>query len=102
MLHEKPTILSVPTSGSKRHHRCAADRLPLRQALIHHLNAAHDRFGHMLCAYSDAGRGVDQFIPYEPVTESAFPSDDVQSDQQARAQGWPTLLRFLSALVGGA
>lgn len=71
---------------------------PYAQAIIDHLNAAHDHFSHVLYASSDAGHGVGAFIPYEPTENSLFPEDSLAADQQARAQNWPQLLNFLAAL----
>jgi len=72
---------------------------PYAQAIIQHLDAAHDRFRHTLYRYADAGHGLGVFTPYEP-TQNSQPGDSPLADQRARAQDWPRLLRFLAGLGG--
>ena len=67
------------------------------RAIINHLDAAHDRFRHVLYAYPGAGHSVGTFTPYDPTNTAALSDDDPQADQQARARDWPRLLDFLAA-----
>jgi dienelactone hydrolase len=69
---------------------------PYAHAIMRHLKGAHDSFHYVLYAYPDAGRGVGLFVPYEPISVTAF-DDDLQADQQARVRDWPRLLAFLAA-----
>ena len=67
---------------------------PYADAIIAHLNAAHDHFPHVLYRYANAGHEVGAFVPYEP--QAGNDSAD-QADQEALAAVWPRLLDFLSA-----
>jgi dienelactone hydrolase len=69
---------------------------PYAQAVLRLLDAHHDRWAHVLYAYSGAGHPVGTLVPYEPGSAAADP--DYAADQQARALLWPHLLTFLAAL----
>jgi dienelactone hydrolase len=66
-------------------------------AIIAHLNAAHDRFPHLLYAYAGAGHSVGTFTPYDPTNPTGLSDDHPQANQQARSRNWPRLLDFLAA-----
>jgi dienelactone hydrolase len=70
------------------------------RVIMRHLNAAHDRFPHVLYSYVGAGHSVASFIPYEPTDAGLFSDDHPEVDQQAVARDWPRLLAFLAAWGG--
>jgi hypothetical protein len=66
---------------------------PYAQAIMHLLNAHHDRWAHVLYACPGAGHQVGSLVPDEPsdltavnVSASAF-----RADQEADGQLWPHL-----------
>lgn len=76
---------------------------PFSQAIIARLNAHHDQYQHVLAQYSDAGHGVNVFIPYQPNTvnhEGSLAGQSAQSDQVALANVWPHLMKFLQDTSG--
>jgi dienelactone hydrolase len=73
---------------------------PYAQAILHLLDANHDRWTHVLYAYPGAGHLVGSLIPYEPVSPALAARDlDYAADQQADALLWPHLLSFLAGLA---
>ena len=67
---------------------------PYADAIMAHLNAAHDRFPHVLYSYAHAGHYVGTLVPYEPQI-AAGGADQV--DQEALEADWPRVLNFLAA-----
>ncbi len=77
------------------------------QAIIGHLDAAHDPYPHELAAYPDAGHGIGAPIPYEPAANQAQQTVDgvsvnlsgttPEANALALAQLWPRLLAFFAA-----
>ena len=75
---------------------------PFARAILHLLNAHHDRWTHVLYAYPGAGHAVGELSPYEPESAAVAASDPAYvADQKARALLWPHLLSFLAALTQG-
>lgn len=67
---------------------------PYAAAIMAHLNAAHDRFPHVLYSYTNAGHEVGTIAPYEPFASRSI---DPEANEQAREADWPRLLNFLAA-----
>jgi dienelactone hydrolase len=72
------------------------------QAIQGRLNAAHDRYPHVLYRYQGAGHGAGDLTPYEPIS-SGFADLDGNSggdsplaNTDATARLWPQLLDFLA------
>lgn len=73
---------------------------PYARAILHLLNAHHDRWTHVLYAYPGAGHAVGGLIPYEPDSAAVAASDPAYAaDQKARALLWPHVLSFLADLA---
>ncbi len=72
------------------------------QAIIRHLDLAHDRFAHLLFSYAGAGHSVAFLTPYEPTEAGLFSDNHPQADQEAIARDWPRLLSFLATWARSA
>lgn len=73
---------------------------PFARAILHLLNAHHDRWTHVLYAYPGAGHPVGELIPYEPDSAAVAALDPTYAtDQKARVLLWPHVLSFLAELA---
>jgi dienelactone hydrolase len=76
------------------------------QAVQGRLNAAGDRYPHVLYRYQGAGHGVGSLVPYEPFSSSyaalnaESKGDAPLANTDAAARLWPQLLDFLADPAG--
>jgi dienelactone hydrolase len=76
------------------------------QAIQGRLNAAHDRYPHVLYRYQGAGHGAGSLTPYEPISagfadlNANSGGDSPLANTDAMARLWPQLLDFLADPAG--
>jgi dienelactone hydrolase len=68
--------------------------------ILSRLQAAHDRYQHLLYGYPGAGPAMGQLVPNEPFARAADPAH-YESDQLGTAQLWPHLLQFMGVAASG-
>lgn len=74
---------------------------PMARAIVSRLHAHHFRYKVTLLSYAQAGHGVGSLYPNLSYYSTPLNGYAADSNDQAAATGWPTLLRFLNTLVSG-
>lgn len=65
-------------------------------AIVSRLEARHHAYRHLLLSYPDAGHGIGSLLPYLSGVGRSDRDSAIASDQLARVNAWPQLLRFIA------